>query len=232
MFLLTLLFALSFPSICQTSPGIANLITEPIKYNTFQKVYLKKVNSNSILLFFQNETDDIKYFKRAILIESKEDLSSVLFPAGASYDVVIPQSQKFVALSSKTGEQSFLFSLYDAHENVHAINAKLTGKKPAIVFGYGISFMQNIWNKDNAMKSKREQAIAVLIEANTNIPDEINKLCRLVYLHQVVPPAILVVLGPQVVVLNKDFAQPRFAVYHVMQDIMPVAIQLLLPARA
>ena len=171
LLLTSLLLAFSLSTIAQSGLEITNLISETIKYNSCEKVYLKRVNANSILLFFQSKTDDVKYFKRSILIESKEDLTSVIFPLGASFDVVIPQSQKFIAFCSKNGEQSFLFGLYDAHESLHAINAKLTGKKPTIIFGYGISYMQNIWDKDNAMKSKKDKAIAVLIDANTNISE-------------------------------------------------------------
>lgn len=64
-----------------------------------RKAYLKKVNSYSIIVFFQNNNEEDNAFQRGLLIESKDKLDEMTVENETLYDVIIPASQQYLILA-------------------------------------------------------------------------------------------------------------------------------------
>ena len=170
-----LTLTMSFSSFAQTRAEFKSVLDEKPSYEFCERGYLKRVDTNSVLIFFQSTSDNEKTFGRGLLIESNDDLSWLSIENGNLYDVIISQDHRFLILASTTSAPSIIAALYDVHDKVHSIVSNFTNIKPLVCFAFGISYMKNEWDKYAALNSSFKESTLILTEANNRIEPEVKK---------------------------------------------------------
>lgn len=162
------------------SKSIVQAMNEPLYAQFTGTCFLKPTTDQSLLLLFNTKGSSDSYDRNLVLF-SESAITAPVINEKATYEVLIPQSRRYLVLYEHGAERLTILGLSDedASQKIKRFkeNSSLTSRiQPGSRLGYGMSYMVGLWNKARVQESEYRQPFNTLDYSNSAKPELAGKL--------------------------------------------------------
>jgi hypothetical protein len=161
-----------------TENKIADIVGNTGTQHFSGKFFFPETRSNALLLFTKSK--DAKngdgYFDKAFVLVSEKPLALIPAFSGSEMEITILKNKKILLLTNSMDGIVHLLATYDMESEVNRVKIQLqkAGLQVGTVnYGYGISFLNGIWEKEKAMNSRFKQPFTILDDADVKLAKKI-----------------------------------------------------------